>query len=109
MGKQTTRIVSFSRFLFFQFVISVGCVIAPLSKNTTTMNTPDTIPAAVMTANELRFKLKINEKEMQRRIDAGVLPRPFILNGKRCFFRSEIDAARGQKTIRKAIMQHYFQ
>lgn len=73
------------------------------------MNTQDTIPAAVMTANELRFQLKINEQEMQRRIDAGVLPRPFILNGKRCFFRSEIDAARGKKKIRKAIMQHDFQ
>ena len=73
------------------------------------MNTQDTIPAAVMTASELRFKLKINEQEMQRRIDAGVLPRPFILDGKRCFLRSEIDAATGKKTIRKAIMQHYFQ
>lgn len=69
--------------------------------------TDNTLPTALITVPQFKKEHTMSDAEMETKISEGTLPRPFIFDGRRCFLRSEVEAAlKYGKAVRRAIVKY---
>ena len=60
---------------------------------TENINKAQAQPDGIITWAQLMQERGFDDAELERRVKAGKLPKPFIYDGKRCFMRAEIETS----------------